>query len=139
MVDVLGHDLSAGREKIVSGIGSPLGFYVLALLIVETFLVGAGWLFNLPMEVRTNLAWAGIGLFVFVVIIVTGLVVKYPENLVFTERSHLHLALYGAKDKPASVATIEALTLTAAPEQETKQLPPSLPQQSESSAEENNE
>jgi hypothetical protein len=115
MTEVSGaSNLVAAREKVIAGIGSPLGFFVLALLIVETFLYGAGSAFNLPVETRTYMVWAGLGVFLVIVCIVLMLVILFPKNLVFTEKSHLELAaLYGAKSKPVSAQAIEASNLTA--------------------------
>jgi hypothetical protein len=114
--------LFAGREKIISGIGSPLGFYVLALLIVEAFLFGAGSLFNLPVETRTYLVWAGLAVFLFIVLVVLLLVIRYPQNLVFTERSHLQMALWGAKSNPVLIDAIQHAHPTQSPTTATNQL-----------------
>lgn len=91
---------------------------MLALLIVESFLFGAGWLFNFPMQIRINLMWIGVILFMFVMLIVTGLVVWCPQNLVFSEKSHVQLALasYGAKSNPVSVESIETTPLVGPPD-----------------------
>jgi hypothetical protein len=77
------------RTSILDTITAPLGFFVLALLIVETFLatvlVGAG------LERSDKLAgmWAGIGMFVLVVVAVYTLVWFKPENLTFDKTAHL--------------------------------------------------
>lgn len=94
------------RAKAISGIGTPLGFMVLALMIIEGFLIGAGSLFNLPLEIRIIALFVGVGLFVGVVSIVVFLVIKYPKNLVFSESSHLQMALYGIKDNPLTYDSI---------------------------------
>jgi len=123
MPDFLGH-LFSGREKILTGVGSPLGFFGLALLIVEAFFIGAGWVFNLPVETRTNMVWAGLAVFVFIVAIVVVLVIWVPQNLVFTEKSHLQFAaLYGAKRNPIPVDLINAAALIEPPQKATGQLP----------------
>ena len=97
------HEVLSAREKIISGIGTPLGFFVLALFIVEGFLWGAGSAFDLPVEVRIYALWIGVALFVLVLAIVVALVIFFPQNLVFSEKSHLHaMAIYGAKGKPIS-------------------------------------
>lgn len=76
---------SSGRERIIAGIGSPLGFFVLALLIVECFLLGAGRFFDLPVETRTLMVWVAVCLFILVVAIVLYLVVRHPKNLGTTQ------------------------------------------------------
>ena len=82
-------NVAGRRRSVVSYVKSPLGFYVLALLIIETFLLGAGRLFGLSESVRIVALATGVALFVGVVVIVTVLVIKYPKALVFSEHSHL--------------------------------------------------
>jgi hypothetical protein len=106
-----------GREKIITGIGSPLGFFVLALLIVETFLGVAGALFGVSELVRIWLIAIGAILFLSVVVIVTFLVVKYPRNLVFTEHSHLQSMRYGYKDNPIGIEVLDRTPLIRQPDQ----------------------
>jgi hypothetical protein len=93
----------AHRGRILRYVKSPLGFYTLALLIVESFLLGAGKLFDLSESVRISAMYVGVGLFVGVVAVVTVLVIKYPKALVFTEQSHLeweYMQVHGEKTKP---------------------------------------
>jgi hypothetical protein len=82
----------SGREKIIGSIVSPLGFFVLALLIVEGFLFGAGKYFDLPVETRSRMVWAGIAIFAVVIGLVMYLVIKHPQSLVFSEKSHIQFA-----------------------------------------------
>ena len=104
------------REKIVSGIGTPLGFVVLALLIVELFLFGAGGLFDLPIDARITALWVGVGLFVLVFFTVVLLVIFCPKNLVFSEKSHLHaMTIYGVKGRPLSSLSAADIQLVSAP------------------------
>jgi hypothetical protein len=103
---------SSGREKIIAGIGSPLGFFVLALLIVECFLLGAGRFFDLPVETRTAMVWVAVFLFVLVIVIVLYLVVSHPKNLVFSEKSHLEYALmqaYGDNRHPVDPERLQLM------------------------------
>jgi len=51
------------REKVISYVRSPLGFYTLALLIVESFLLGSGRMFGLSETVRIAAMIAGVFLF----------------------------------------------------------------------------
>lgn len=76
-------------ERIIQAITAPLGFFVLALLIVESFLgvvlVGA----NLERQDKITGMWLGVGLFVLVVVVVFILVWFKPENLTFDKDAHL--------------------------------------------------
>lgn len=69
-----------------------MGFFVRALLIVETFLFGAGTWFGLPEPWRIVAIGVGVLLFLIVFGTVVWLVVAYPQNLVFSEESHVQLA-----------------------------------------------
>lgn len=71
--------------RIIEAIDKPLGFYVLALLIVEGFLVLVLTLSGFGPQAQERGMWAGIGLFVLVVVVVTICVWKKPTHLVFTE------------------------------------------------------
>ena|SRR6266481_2698314 len=93
----------AHRGKILRYVKSPLGFYTLALLIVESFLLGAGKWFNLSESVRISALYLGAGLFVGVIAVVTWLVIKHPLPLVFSEHSHLEwesMQVHGEKSRP---------------------------------------
>lgn len=77
------------RIGILKAITAPLGFFVLALLIVEVFLgtvLGAG---KLDPSLQFLALGAGIGLFLFVVIIVAIFVWFKPENLMFDKDAYL--------------------------------------------------
>src|SRR5437588_9795259 len=90
--------LETGRHRIIGSVVSPIGFYTLALLTVEAFLMGAGTLFNLSENQRVAIVWCGIGLIVVILGIVSYLVFRKPMNLVFTDISHLRyteLTSYG--------------------------------------------
>jgi hypothetical protein len=104
-------DVFARRRKIINYIRSPLGFYALALLIVEGFLLGTGALFNLSELVRIVAMVMGVTLFVGVVATVTVLVIKFPTSLVFSEDSHLeweYLQVYGDDSHPMRGRMLEA-------------------------------
>lgn len=77
------------NERLKQDLTAPLGFFVLALLIVESFLgtvlLGA----NLEHADKITGIWLGVGLFVLVVIIVFILVWFKPENLTFDKNAHL--------------------------------------------------
>ena len=109
---------SAVRSQVVGVVRSPLGFFTLALLIVEGFLVGAGALFNLPVEVRIIELAVGVFLFLFVVCMVCWLVVKHPTNLVFSERSHIQFAemqIYGTSSHAVTGVALSAVAPEAPP------------------------
>lgn len=79
----------SGWARIVEAINRPLGFYVLALLIVEAFLSIILTVSNLSPEAKERGMWAVVGLFVLVVIIVTICVWSKPTHLTFTEEGSL--------------------------------------------------
>ncbi|SRR6266446_3149549 len=93
----------AHRGEILRYVKSPLVFYTLALLIVESFLLGAGRLFNLSESVRISVLYVGVALFIGVIAVVTWLVIKHPLPLIFSERSHLEwesMQIQGEKSRP---------------------------------------
>lgn len=77
------------RNQILEAITAPLGFFVLALLIVEAFLatilIGA----TLENSDKVNGMFLGVGLFVFITFIVALLVWFKPDNLTFDKEAHL--------------------------------------------------
>lgn len=75
--------------RLVEATTAPLGFFVLALLIVETFLGTVLLGSEVPGEDRIMLVYLGVGMFVLVVAVVTTLVWKKPENLVFDKDAHV--------------------------------------------------
>lgn len=114
------------RFKTLGGIASPLGFFGLALLIVEGFLMGAGRLFDLPVEFRVTMIWVGVALFVLLVTVVVLLVIFFPKNLVFTERSHVEfeaMQCWANSGAPLTGEELDSLPPTKAAPPE-RQLPP---------------
>ena len=79
----------SGWARIIEAIDKPLGFYVLALLIVEGFLGLVLILSELESQAKERGMWAGVGLFVLVIFLVTICVWKKPTHLIFTERGSL--------------------------------------------------
>jgi hypothetical protein len=75
--------------KIIEAVCSPLGFYALALLIVEGFLALVLTFANLSDTAREYGMWAGISLFLLVFIVVSLLSWFKPQNLTFAEHGHL--------------------------------------------------
>ncbi len=82
-------DSTNGRTAIISGINSPLGFFVLALLIVETFLTLVLIYANIDNQMKNNFICIGCLLFLLVTLIVGLLVWFKPENLTFDKDAHL--------------------------------------------------
>ena len=79
----------SGWCRIIEAIDKPLGFYVLALLIVESFLTIVITVADLEPRVKELGMWAGVGLFLAVVGVVTLCVWHKPTHLTFTERGSL--------------------------------------------------
>jgi uncharacterized membrane protein required for colicin V production len=77
------------RGRLIEAITSPIGFFVLALLIVEAFL--ATVLVGASLEAKDKMigVWFGVGMFVLVVIMVFILVCFRPQNFVFDRGAHL--------------------------------------------------
>jgi hypothetical protein len=99
---------------------------VLALSIVEAFLIGAGTLFGLPVPYRVGALITGVVLFLIVIGLVYRLVVKHPRNLVFSEGSHLaHLSMryYGDNNALLSRSDAEELPAVEPAEKPAGQLP----------------
>lgn len=92
-----------GWCRIIEAIDKPLGFYVLALLIVESFLTIVITVADLEPRVKEFGMWAGVGLFLAVVGVVTLCVWYKPTHLTFTERGSLvemGKASYGTESAP---------------------------------------
>jgi hypothetical protein len=85
------HSASSGppRTGILDTITAPLGFFVLALLIVETFLANVLIFAQLEPAQRWNGVLLGVGMFVLVVVVVSLLVWFKPQNLTFDKTAHL--------------------------------------------------
>jgi uncharacterized membrane protein (DUF485 family) len=105
---------SAGlRVGIIRAISTPLGFYVLSLLIVEAT-VG---LVLTASKLSEDHVWWGffvaIGLFLLVFIVVTVLVIWFPKNLLYGKEEHSNPAL-----EPSALrdAIEEIITVKVKPE-----------------------
>lgn len=87
---------------LVNAVNAPLGFFVLALLIVESFLATAILKGGLKSDNQLIVLWMGVGMFVVVVIVVALLVWNKPENLTFDKQAHLDRskAGYGTEAQP---------------------------------------
>jgi len=111
--------MSNARIKIIEAIAAPLGFFVLALLIVESFLaivlVGA----DLENNDKILGMWLGVGLFIMVTIAVFVLVWFKPQNLTFDKAAHLidrGKAVYGTEK--STINNIDTLSPTRAEKNE---------------------
>lgn len=87
--------------KLIEAVTAPLGFFVLALLIVESFLSIALVGGSLDAANQLTVLWMGVGMFVLVILVVTTLVWKKPESLTFDKQAHLarSWAAYGTDSK----------------------------------------
>lgn len=122
----LAKSLISSRSRIVRAAHSPLGFFVLALLIVETFLLGSGTWFGLSEAWKITAICIGVLLFLVVFGTVVWLVVAYPQNLVFGEESHVQFAamkMFGTESHLITGSDLNALPPVAAPEPPRGQLP----------------
>lgn len=75
--------------RIISVIDKPLGFYALALLIVESCLTAVVIFSDLTPADKAMFTWVIIIFAVFIVICVTISMFFRPENLTFDQYSHL--------------------------------------------------
>ena len=115
----------SARSRIISAAHSPLAFFVLALLIVEMFLLGSGALFGLSDSLKIFALCLGVLLFLAVFITVVWLVVRHPQNLVFGEESHVQYAamkMFGDEKQRVTGSELDALPHQPSPEPPTGQL-----------------
>jgi hypothetical protein len=100
---------SAGvRVEIIRTISTPLGFYVLSLLIVEATL---GLVLTASKLSEEHVWWGffvAIGLFLLVFGVVTGLVIWKPKNLLYGKEEHSNPALDPSALQDAIEDTIAA-------------------------------
>jgi hypothetical protein len=96
------------RVGIIRAISTPLGFYVLSLLIVEATL----GLVLVAAKLTEEHVWQGffvvIGLFLVVFSVVTGLVIWSPRNLLYGKEEHANPALDPSALQDAIEDTIAA-------------------------------
>jgi heme A synthase len=79
----------SGWSKIIESINKPLGFFALALLIVEAFLATVLIGSNLEPQHKYCGMWIGVGMFLLVVLIVGICVWVKPRNLMYDQYGHL--------------------------------------------------
>ncbi len=75
--------------ELVQAVDKPLGFYVLALLIVEAFLTAALLGADLGPEEKLYVIRIGIGVFILVSAFVGFCVLFKPRNLMYDKYAHL--------------------------------------------------
>lgn len=75
--------------KVIEAITAPLGFFVLALLIVEVFLATVLVNAQLPDASKVTGMWMGVVLFILVTGAVFALVWYKPKHLTFDKEAHL--------------------------------------------------
>ena len=98
---------SGGRTGIIRAISTPLGFYVLSLLIVEATI----GLVLTASKLSADHVWWGffvaVGLFLLVFIVVTILVIWFPKNLLYGKEEHSNPALEPSALRDAMEEIIE--------------------------------
>lgn len=77
------------RFQVIGAITAPLGFFVLALLIVESFLAIILIYATLENADRVYGMYIGVGLFVYITFIVSLFVWFKPDNLIFDKEARL--------------------------------------------------
>ncbi|HYR58933.1 MAG TPA: hypothetical protein VEO95_09900, partial [Chthoniobacteraceae bacterium] len=84
---------SKRRDGLIRAVTTPLGFYVLALLIIEATLAIVLTSSKLDaQEVWRGFLWM-IGTFIGVVVVVTALTILQPKNLLYGKEEHANPAL----------------------------------------------
>ena len=75
------------RAGTLAQIKSPLIFYGLSLLIIEGMLALLTAVADFSSDQKFTIMWVMVALFIFVLIIVTTMTIKWPENLSQTEEA----------------------------------------------------
>lgn len=93
---------SSGRQGIIESINTPLGFFVLALLIVESFLALVLYTSGLTEEHKFYGLLAGVALFLIVFGAVIIIVWCKPWSLVYDKEAQRQerAELFGTNEKP---------------------------------------
>lgn len=102
--------------KVIENINSPLGFFVLCLFIIESFLASALIWSDLAPGHKFVCVWMAVVMFLVVVVLVFLLVWNRPTNLTFDKEAHLvdrRMVLYGSNEKQGvDVASLPKPNLT---------------------------
>lgn len=102
----------AARIGIIRAISTPLGFYVLSLLIVEATI---GLVLTASKLSEDHVWWGffvAVGLFLLVFLVVSVLVIWFPKNLLYGKEEHANPALEPSALKDAMEEIIEARVKT---------------------------
>jgi len=100
------------KSSVIESVTKPLGFFVLALLIVETFLATVLIFSGIKEENKMIGLWIGISLFVVIIMVVSILVWFKPRNLMYDQFGHLADSgkiLYGSPENPMNLKTLNSL------------------------------
>lgn len=79
---------ASSREMSLNNVNTPLGFFALALLIIEGFLGTALIGAKLPSNLQMQCVYLGVGLFVLVICIVALMVWYKSKDLTFGSKDH---------------------------------------------------
>jgi hypothetical protein len=116
---------STERFAAIRDVQNPLGFFVLLLLVMDTFFALVGIFAPLPEWARISFLAAAFLATVAFGFAVYWLVVKHPAHLVFTERAHLRVLemRYGSGWQPLSPDALDSLPPVQPPIPPVGQLP----------------
>jgi hypothetical protein len=106
---------SKDRKTLVEVIHAPLGFFVLALLIVESFIASVLIFSDLAAEQKYDGFLVGVSLFILVVLIVAVFAWFKPHNLTYDVYAHLlndGKIPFGTSENPSSYKEIENQRMT---------------------------
>ena len=97
---------------------SPIGFFVLSLLIVESFVLATYWQTNSSDPLRPWLFSVGLMMFLFVFCVFAMFLWVKPHVLMFDANAYLRQSgkkAYGTKSSPRDAEDIEAQSATEVP------------------------
>lgn len=103
------------RASVIEKVNSPIGFYVLALLIVESFIGTMIGVADFSSYIQFCCFLIGVVLFLLTIGIVTAIVWCKPHVLVYGERSHFGERMgtpppeFGTNEKSVSEEEMEEL------------------------------
>lgn len=106
------------KAGVIKSIDSPLGFFVLALFIVEGFSTFTTFTIFSKLS-GENLFWyvliAGPGLFIFLIIVVSIFVWYKPDSLTYDRYAHQYRSIFGSNKRPTKyVDHLEATNVSKA-------------------------
>lgn len=107
--------MKSDPSNILKIISAPLGFFVLALLIVETFLGATLFSGQVPPVSIFHCIYLGVGMFVLVVLIVAAIVWYKPGHLTLDKDGHLTLLKNERRQTRMQHVPSEVAAITASP------------------------